>query len=473
MAEARVVPSRLVVAFAVSEIVCVVGFFVLLWRGHDTIAVACLLGPLQLLAFAFLMKQELWLLTFLAALIPFTALEILPHAYVHLVLLPLTFGLLLVVRLTQTWLTDHCLAPRKLAFRERAPLVLLGTLAVVSHVAAVLRGRPVSGWFQFVLTFYFLLAVWFFATTPRSLRQVRLLVYAMIPGYIAVCLLLPVFASRVEGGLLGKTLITSFSVVNLNSLAAHVGVLAAVVLGTALDAGRTGRRLAFVVATFLLLAALLFTKSRGAWLGFGVAFLYVLMRTRSLPLLLLAAVGAIGMYSMDFLRMSFVVRLQATGAADPSLWGRFLLWKYAWVVFKDNWLVGVGMQNYRLVKFLYGFPWPRSFGLPYNSHNLFLEFLTDLGIPGFVSLVWLKAVTFLQLDRTARRPVEGRGLAIGLNAGLIVYAVHGLLDCVIWQHGAFVLLGMLLGLAIAVHRVVPSTGRAGSARIPGAVSATD
>ncbi len=462
----------MVLWFILGEGACVTGSILLLWNGYEMLALACLLGPFQMIAFAFLMRSDLYLLAFLCGLLPFTALGMLPISYVHFVLLPSVFGLLLIGRLARTWVLEPGSARWSLPPNTRFPLVALGLLAGISHVAAIVRGRPVSSWTYAALTFYFLLAVWFFATTPDSMRQVRLLLYSMVPGYAAVCLLLFFFAPGVQGGLMGKTLVTPFSVVNMNSLAAHVGVFAAVALGAMLDEKRVGRKSVLLVVVFLLLAALLFTKSRGAWLGFGIAFLYFLLRTRSLLLLLLALGGAVSMYSMDFLRMSFISRVQATGAADPSLLGRFLLWKYAWIVFKDNWLIGVGMQNYRLVKFMYGFPWPRAFGLPYNSHNLFLEFMTNLGVFGLASLLWLKLGVFLPLDRTARRATHGRGMAIGLNAGLIVYVIHGLLDCIIWHHGAFILLGLILGLAVAVHRARSSPGNP-RRKLPGGASSSN
>jgi O-antigen ligase len=142
-----------------------------------------------------------------------------------------------------------------------------------------------------------------------------------------------------------------------------------------------------------------------------------------------------------------------------------LLWVYALRILKDNWLLGVGMENFRIVKHTYGYPLPLSVGRVYNTHNLFLEFFVDLGVTGLLSLLYLLGRAFSQLDRRVRRTdVEGRVLAVGLNAGLLAFAVGGLLDCVTWQHGAFMLLGLLVGMLLSVERLLGSADRT---RVPG------
>ncbi len=455
MASAIPVPRRALGWFLAIEVLCLAGFSIFLWLGDQASALIFLVGPLQILAFALLARTDYWLLLYFATLLPATALELLPYGYAHVVFYAGTLGLLLFLRMTRFVAAKESSRSGRLAAVEHMPLAILATWIVLAGANAVLRG-----WVSWYLLHYtmvaleVLLVVWFFAVIPQSLRQVRILVYAMAGSYAVVCGLLPFLVTRVAGGFLGKTLETPYAVVNLNVLATHVGVFAAVGIGAALDAKRILGRFVLSVAVVMLLAVLLFTKSRGAWLGFGFAFLYILVRTRSFGFLLLAGIAVLGLLSVDVLRIGFLARVEQTSAQDPSLWGRFLLWQYAWDIFKGNWFFGVGMENFRYVKHLYGFPWPASFGIAYNTNSLPLEFLVDLGVVGLASFLWLNVSTFLRLDRLARMPaVRGKRLAMGLNAGIIVYATHGLLDCVIWQHGAFMLLGVLLGLAMCVHRL--------------------
>ncbi|OYD14430.1 hypothetical protein CH330_08685, partial [candidate division WOR-3 bacterium JGI_Cruoil_03_51_56] len=419
------------------------------------VAFLFLVGPLQILIFALLARADYWLLFSFAALLPATALELLPLKYAHVVLYTGTLGLLLFLRMTRFVIPKQVPSASGLATVERIPLVILATWIVLAGVNATLRGWGSTDLLYYtVVGLEVLLVTWFFAVVPQSLRQVRALVYAMAATYAVVCCLLPFLASRVVGGFLGKTLETPFAVVNLNVFATHVGVFAVVVIGAFLDSERTLGKLVLSVVFIILLATLLFTKSRGAWLGFGIAFLYILVRTRSFWLLVPAGTAILGLLSLDILRIGVLARVGQTTTQDPSLWGRLLLWKYAWDIFKGNWLFGVGIENFRFVKHFFGFPWPRYFGVAFNTHNIFLEVLVDLGVVGFASFLWLTIGTFLRVDRIVRVPsAKSKGLAIGLNAAIIVYAVHGLMDCVIWQHGAFMLLGVLLGLSMSVHRL--------------------
>jgi len=208
------------------------------------------------------------------------------------------------------------------------------------------------------------------------------------------------------------------------------------------------------VAIIVLLAALAYTRSRGAWVGLGAAFVYYLARTRTLRLTLVAAVAIAALLSVDVLRSSLLSRVEATSAQDPSLMGRLLLWRWALRVAQDNWLLGVGMENFRFVKHLYEYPDFLDVHRVFNTHNLYLEFLADLGFGGLFGLLWLQIGSVVRLDRLVRR--EGRpnrGIGLGLNAGIIAFSVHGLMDSLTWQHGAFILFGIVVGLAMCVRRL--------------------
>jgi O-antigen ligase len=235
-----------------------------------------------------------------------------------------------------------------------------------------------------------------------------------------------------------------------------VGALGIVLLGAMLDAKRVRTKVVLTIVILVMLAALVFTKSRGAWLGFGVALAYVLIRSRSRAFVVLAAAAFGLLFSFDVFRVSLANRVGETSIQDPSLWGRLLLWTYAVKIVRANWLFGVGMENFRLVKHFIGFPLSRASSVAYNAHNLYLEIFADLGVFGFIGFVWATGGSFLRLDALVRRDVRtpaGGYLAVGLAGGILAYVTHGLLDALTWHHGAFMLLGVLLGLASSVSRL--------------------
>jgi O-antigen ligase len=150
-----------------------------------------------------------------------------------------------------------------------------------------------------------------------------------------------------------------------------------------------------------------------------------------------------------------VSRAADTNTYDPAMLGRFMLWYFAWAIAKANLLFGVGMDNFRYVKHFYGYPLPLTLGLPYNAHNLYLEVLVDLGVVGFASFFGLFLRAFVFSWRAVRLGAA-RDVGLGLSAGLIACAVHGIFESNMFGLGVFTLLGVLIGLSISLNRLTAS-----------------
>ena len=454
--------SRRLAWFIALELLCVMSFVVLLVIGQAPLAVAALVGPFQLLAWCALAGNDQALLVAFAALVPLATAELLPGAYQRYLLIPGTIGLLALLLISRRVFGDVPTSAR-IRTSERISMLVLSAWAVVSGIHAAFRA-----WGNHALLMNTLLVVevvlliYFAAVVPRSLQQVRVLLYVIVASMTAVAVGVPML-SIVSGGLEGKIVSTPFGQTNLNITACGLAIVAALALGLAIGAKRAATRFLMSAAILLCAAALVFTRSRGAWLGFGLAFLYVLLRTRSLGLVLSAAGAGLGLMMSDFLRTMLVSRAAATTAYDPSMYGRLMLWLYAWRISKDNWLFGVGMENFRYVKHFYGYPMPLALARQYNAHNLYLEVLADLGVVGFVAFFWLLGRAFASSWRSVRSDAA-RDLGLGLSASFIACAVHGLVESVMFNPGVFALLGLLIGLSISLSRLTadplsPSSSR--------------
>lgn len=442
--------------FLATEMSCVSGFLVFLALGETGLALLFLVGPLQVLAWLVALQNSYHALALFAALLPLTGMELLPYQYHKYVYYPVTIVLLFLVSRTG-FVSGVPSGAAPLEKRDSVPLGLLGMAVVLSTVSAAAHGWGNENlWVHVVMLVQSLALLYFFATIPKTMREVRnlcMLIGIMLVVTSASMLLLPAAAG--EGGLLGgKIIATPFGEVNLNVYGTFLCSGTALLLGVAFQTDRLAARLAILLSAAVLLGFLVLTRSRGAWFGFGVAAIYMLLRARRAWFWAVVAIVAVLMLPFDQLRHVFLIRAGETSARDPSFLGRLLLWFYAWKVGSANWLLGVGFDNFRVVKHAYGYPYPFSFAERYHTHNIFMEMLVDLGVFGFIGFCWIYFRTIFRLDRVARtRSLDHWGLALGLGAALVAYGAHGLFDFVAFQHGALAFLTALLGLGISLARL--------------------
>mgnify|MGYP001151619595 CR=1 FL=1 len=437
--------------FLAVESLCLIGFLLCLYFRQTALALLFLVGPVHVLVVTSLFRSNILLLSFFAGVFPLTMLELLPHFYREMGLYGGILGLIAFLLMTKFVVSDSKEKSR-LGPGEKIALLLVAVCVLSSGTNAFLNGYGSMRMIRYsVVMLIVVLAVWIFAVVPDSVSQVRTLTYMMAFSCALTCFALPFLL----GSMGSKVFVTTFGDGNLNLVGMSVGSFAAVLLGALFDSGRKRSKGFLVVAVVVLLAVLAYTRSRGAWLGFGFAFLYILARTRSFkPLVLAAGVGAV-LLSLDVFRFAILVRVEQTGVQDPSLMGRFVLWKTALEAIKSNWLIGLGVENFRFLKYNYGFPVLMDPLNWHGAHNMFLEAFVSLGIVGGASFTLMPIVSFLRLDRLARRrrSFGARGLVIGLNAGVVAYAIHCLLDSPGWHAPTFSLWGILLGLSLAMARV--------------------
>jgi O-antigen ligase len=443
--------------FLAAEVLCVSGFLIFVAAGKMGLALLFLAGPLQVLAWLVALRDGYHALVLFAALLPLAGMELLPYQYWRYVYYPLTVLLLFLVSRTG-FVTGMPSMATPLERHDRVALALLGVALVLSTVSAVAHGWVNQNlWVHVVMLAESLALLYFFATLPRTIREVRVL--CLVVGIMLLIVTVPSMlilpSASGEGGLLGgKIIATPFGEVNLNVYGSFLCSGAALLLGTGLQTQRPGARLAVLMSAVALVGFLVLTKSRGAWFGFGVATLYLLLRTRSVRLWVAASAAVVLVASLGQLREVLLVRAAETSLRDPSFLGRLLLWFYVWKVGSANWLLGVGFDNFRYVKHFYGYPFPLSFAERYHAHNIFMEMFVDLGVFGFVGFCWIYLRTILRLDRIAKtRSHDNWGLALGLGAALVAFGAHGLFDYVVFQHGALALLAVLLGLGVSVSRL--------------------
>ena len=201
--------------------------------------------------------------------------------------------------------------------------------------------------------------------------------------------------------------------------------------------------------------ALIFTWSRGAWLGLmigGLIFLLLYSR-HTISALLFCCLG------IPFLPFvipeSILLRLSSIGnLADSSTSYRVSIWKAAFGMARDFFTtgIGVGESAFRQVYPLYSLS---GIEAAPHSHNLYLQIQIELGIVGlllFLGVLILFAQCCFDYNVTAADR-ETRIMSIGCFSGLIAALAQGMTDYIWYNYRVFFVFWLVLALASAYVRV--------------------
>jgi putative inorganic carbon (HCO3(-)) transporter len=151
-----------------------------------------------------------------------------------------------------------------------------------------------------------------------------------------------------------------------------------------------------------VLAIILYCGSRTSYLGF-FAWLAVLIAQSKKKFRALAAVILLALVVTPFLPEQYIGRLEsvvtqkeAEGASSET---RKEILRDAWQIFLESPITGVGPAAFPIVR-------DRKFGRQQDTHNLYLEVATNLGIIGLVLFVGLALSMVRSLFRHARTMAE-------------------------------------------------------------------
>lgn len=211
---------------------------------------------------------------------------------------------------------------------------------------------------------------------------------------------------------------------------------------------RYGQKLAYVLACLVLAACMIFTWSRGAWLGVMIAVvLFVLIMDKRFFLL-----GVVGLLFIPVLLGSdnpIATRLLSIGnTSDTSTAYRLSIWMASLNMIQDFWVGGIGLGSnaFYMIYPKYAFA-GANFAL--HSHNLFLQLWVEMGIVGIVSFLALVVATVKQGCQsivTRGRKNMMNACMIALVTGLLGYLFQGMTDNVWYNYKMVLVFWTVLGL---------------------------
>ncbi len=285
-----------------------------------------------------------------------------------------------------------------------------------------------------------------------------------------------------------------------NPFAGYINMALLITLAVTLLGRNWGPRLLAGMATVLLAGVEFFTQSKGGWLAFGAATLFLLAvgfpRLRPwigvclIALLVIITVALTGQLPASLMQplltkaglvgISFTHPLPSSGANAE----RLAHWIAGIGEFLSHPLIGVGIGNYAYAYAQYAPPGVYTNPLG-HAHNYYINIAAEAGIFGLVAfLLFLTAIfvagsqtyrnihqryrqailqlakpqlarTTLETSRNLQRLsmlINDRALALGLLASLLSVCVHNLVDN-LYVHSMTSLFALLIVLLIRLDRV--------------------
>ncbi|MBI3671320.1 O-antigen ligase family protein [Candidatus Azambacteria bacterium] len=203
----------------------------------------------------------------------------------------------------------------------------------------------------------------------------------------------------------------------------------------------------YLFKIFIMLLALLFTFSRGAYVGFlsSFAVMFVLyfwyfnvgFNKKFLTALFVAALALFFVFSNSV----FGERLISSfSLADISNSGRIQIWKTSFDVFLDSPVFGAGLGSLPVF-----FDPTASVKSPINAHNTYLDILSELGAIGFLFFAGIFAYSFKFLKF---QKDKFNFLRLGIIWSLAWFLVHSFFETSIFSVPVLISLCFVLALAV-------------------------
>ena len=219
---------------------------------------------------------------------------------------------------------------------------------------------------------------------------------------------------------------------------AAVGVLYfAIALNKFLTETRKKYKIAWLISSILIVSLIIFTQSRGGFLGLVVSVVYLSLRTRRKKKLIIVCCIAI-FAATPFLAKEYTARLNTITVEDEELdlsaGSRLVLWQAGLLMFKDYPVFGVGLLNFAKAKAPYKMQLAGKYdpdlldysfrGYKVGHGTYFTQLMAEGGLLLTIPYVWLICgflVGALRVGRSAQGHNDHslRDLLAGLEAGVV------------------------------------------------------
>lgn len=238
---------------------------------------------------------------------------------------------------------------------------------------------------------------------------------------------------------------------NPNVLGEFLILVFPITLALMANAKRANERFWLFISATLHCACLIFTWSRGAWLGFAIAtVLFLCVSSKYFFTAGLLSIPAVATFFVFNLDASSSILRRITSFSDSSTSYRLNIWKGVLQMLQDIGLYGIGIGEGAFSK---AYPAYALSGIEVapHSHNLYLQITVEMGIfalLAFLCLIFTFSLCSFSFCKNAVNRAN-RSICLGIFCGIFAFLIQGLTDYVFYNYRIFLLFWLILGLGVA------------------------
>lgn len=200
--------------------------------------------------------------------------------------------------------------------------------------------------------------------------------------------------------------------------------------------------------------ALIFTWSRGAWLGFGISMiLFFLLLSRRTMIVYMGGIMCLP-FALPYLPSSIVTRFTSIGnLADTSTNYRVSIWKAAVRMIYDHPLSGIGIGEGAFAIMYQNYSLSGIEAAP-HSHMLYLQIWIETGLVGLVVFLMTVLLIFKKVFAYYRNGTNTEMKIVSLAAvcGITAILIQGFTDYVWYNYRVFALFWIMCAFAVSAVR---------------------
>ena len=236
---------------------------------------------------------------------------------------------------------------------------------------------------------------------------------------------------------------------NPNVLGEYLILIFPIILALMITAKHINERFALLLAAAASCACLVFTWSRGAWLGFAVSL--VLFLCLSSKHFFTAGILMIPLFTaaLFFGSGTSIVR-RFTSIGDSSTSYRLGIWRGVILMLADVFYFGIGIGEGAFAD-IYPFYALSGIEAAPHSHNLYLQITVEVGLFALIAFL-IFVFTFAQCSLSFCKNAVSKAnktICLGIFCGIVAFLIQGLTDYVWYNYRLFLLFWMIAGLGIA------------------------